>query len=115
MKNEVQRYIEAVPEDRRPLFDKLQALIRNLYPDAEVLIWYHLLTFRKKPGWVALGYWKNGVSVYTNGPHHLAEFKAQYPHIKTGKGCINLKITDEVPIPALQKVITHAIKHSKQP
>jgi hypothetical protein len=52
---------------------------------------------------VALGYWKGGVSVCTNDPHHVAEFKAEYPEIKTGKGSINFKLTDEVRAAALNK------------
>jgi uncharacterized protein YdhG (YjbR/CyaY superfamily) len=113
MNKEVQRYVEAVEDERRPLFDKLQALILGLYPDAEVVISYSIPTYKAKSGWVALGYWKSGVSIYTNGPHHIAEFKAQYPRIKTGKGSINFKITDEVPVPALEKVISHAMEGRK--
>ena len=114
MNGEVRRYVEAVQDERRPLFDTLQALILGLYPDAEVVISYSIPTYRAKSGWVGLGYWKQGVSVYTNGPHNIAEFKAEHPRIKTGKGSINFKVTDEVPVPALEKVITHAIEGGKQ-
>jgi hypothetical protein len=61
------------------------------------------------------GYWKQGVSLYTNGRHNLNQFKALHPHIKTGTGCINLRITDEVPEDALRDVIRHAIEHTKPP
>lgn len=115
MNKEVQRYVDAVPDEQKPLFAKIHALIMGLYPDAEVVMSYQVPTYRAKSGWVALGYWKDGVSLYTNGPHHIAEFKAEYPGIKTGKGSINFKVTDMVPVPALQKVITHAIEHSKRP
>jgi hypothetical protein len=29
---------------------------------------------------------KHHVSLYTNGARHIAEFKAQYPRVKTGTG-----------------------------
>ena len=32
MNKEVQRYVDAVPEERKPLSDKLHALIMGLYP-----------------------------------------------------------------------------------
>jgi len=115
MREEVQRFIDAVPADRRPLFDRLHALILGLYPHAEVVISYGVPTYRAKPGWVALSYWKFGVSLYPNGPHHIAEFKAKYPAIKTGKGSINFRVTDVVPLAALKKVIQHAIEHPKPP
>ncbi|MGQ0569356.1 MAG: DUF1801 domain-containing protein [Armatimonadota bacterium] len=87
----------------------------SLYPNAEVVMSYQVPTYRAKSGWVALGYWKDGVSLYTNGPHHIAEFKAKCPAIKTGKGSINFKVTDSVPVAALKKVIKHAIEHPKHP
>ncbi len=110
---DVQQYIDAVQDERRPLFDRLQALILDLYPDAEVVLSYKIPTYRVRPGWVALGYWKGGVSIYTNGPHHIADFKAQYPAIKTGKGSINFRVTDEVPVAAAKQVMQHAIEHSR--
>jgi uncharacterized DUF497 family protein len=58
---------------------------------------------------VALANQKHYVSLYTNGAHHIGEFKAEYPRIKTGTGCINLKLTDPFPAAALKKVIRHAI------
>ena len=113
MNEEVQRFIDAIPEDRRPLYDKLHALIMGMYPDAEVVIWYGVPTYRAKSGWVSLGPWKRGVSLYSGHPHLIDEFRAEHPDIKTGRGSINLKVTDEVPVPALKKVIKHAIEHPK--
>ena len=113
MNEEVQRYIDALPEERRPLFEKLQGLIMSLCPNAEVLMWYRMPTYRIKPGWVALANQKHYVSLYTNGAHHIADFKARYPRIKTGAGCINLKVIDEFPVSALRKVIRHAMEHPK--
>ena len=113
MNKEVQRYIDALPEERKPLFLKLQALIVGLYPDAEVLMWYRMPTYRLKPRWVALANQKSYVSLYTNSPLHIAEFKARHPAIKTGKACLNFKVTDVVPAAALKKVIRHAMEHSK--
>jgi uncharacterized protein YdhG (YjbR/CyaY superfamily) len=103
----------AAPNDRRRLFKKLQALILDLYPRAEIVISYQIPTYKVKSGWVGLGYWRDGVSLYTNGSHHIEEFKARYPAIKTGKGCLNFRVTDAVPIPALKKVIRRAIEHPR--
>jgi uncharacterized protein YdhG (YjbR/CyaY superfamily) len=126
MNKDVRRYVEAAPKDRtgrkltdgreaRRLFDKLQAMILDLYPQAEVVISYQIPTYKAKSGWVALGYWSGGVSLYTNGPHHIEDFKAQYPAIKTGKGSINFRVSDPVPVTALKRVIRHAIEHPKAP
>ena len=114
MNDEVQRFVDAIPADRRAQFDELHALILRLYPEAEVVLWFHVPTYRVKTGWVALGYWKGGVSLYTNGPHNLAGFKAEQPRVKTGKGSINFKLGDPIPIEAVEKVIRHAMKGMKE-
>ena len=113
MNEDVQRFIDAIPADHRPLFDRLQALVLEMYPAAQVILSYQVPTYKIKTGWVALGYWKQGVSIYTNGPHHLAEFKAAFPGVKTGKGSINLRLSDDVPLEALRQVIRHAMENPK--
>ncbi len=113
MNKEVQRFVDAVPDDRRPYYDKLHALIMGMYPNAEVVIAYGIPTYKAKSGRVGLGYWKGGVSLYTYGAHHLEEFRGQYPAIKTSTGTINLKLSDSVPVAALKKVIKHSIEHPK--
>jgi uncharacterized protein YdhG (YjbR/CyaY superfamily) len=111
MDEKVQRYLDAVPAERRPLFETLRALILDLYPEAQVLIWYGLLTFRARSGWVALGFWKGGVSLYTDSPDHIALLRAEHPECRTNKASINLKVGDAVPVASLTKVIRHAMEH----
>jgi hypothetical protein len=65
------------------------------------------------PQEIALANQKHYVSLYTNSAHHIAEFKAKYPRIKTGTGSINLKLPDPFPAAALKKVIRHAMDQSK--
>jgi uncharacterized protein YdhG (YjbR/CyaY superfamily) len=115
MDEKVQKYLDAVPEERRPLFDRLRALILELYPEAEMLIWYGLLTFRGGTGWVALGFWKGGVTLYTNSPSHIVEFKTEQPKIHTNKASISFKAGAEVPVASLTKVIRHAMEHPHEP
>lgn len=110
----VRRFIDSVPKDRRPLFDRLRVLIELLYPDATLTLWYGVPTYRTKSGWVALSYWKDGVSLYTNGRHDIANFKMEHPRIKTGTGTINLRATDVFPEEALSRVIRRAMEGVKE-
>jgi len=110
---DVTRFIESIPADRRPQFDELQALILHLYPEADVVLWYHVPTYRTKSGWVALGYWKGGASLYTNGPHNLVAFKAAHPSAKTGKASINFIAGEPIPTGAVEQVIRHAMEGMK--
>lgn len=113
MNEEVRAFVEAIPADRRAQFDELQALVLRLYPEADVVLWFRVPTYRVKTGWVALGYRKEGVSLYTNGPHHLAGFKVEQPGIRTGKGSINFKLGEPIPTAAVEKVIRHAMEGLK--
>jgi uncharacterized protein YdhG (YjbR/CyaY superfamily) len=112
---DVQRYLDAVPEERKPLVEKLHELITGLYPKVAIDMSYRMPTYKAKGSWVAIANQKSYVSLYTCGAHHIAAFKKKYPGIRTGKGCINFKITDRVPLAEVRKVIKHAIDHPKSP
>ena len=62
-------------------------------------------------GWVAIANQKHYVSLYTCGYHHIEDFKNAYPKVRTGKGCINFREKDELPLDALADVVRHAIEH----
>jgi len=113
MNKEVQQFVDAVSDERRPLYDKLHRLIMGMYPSAEVVISYGIPTYKAKSGRVGLGYWKGGVSLYAFGAHHLEEFRAKYPAIKTSTGTINFKLSDAVPVAALKQVIKHSIERPR--
>jgi uncharacterized protein YdhG (YjbR/CyaY superfamily) len=70
-------------------------------------------TYRKGEGWVALANQKNYISLYTCGYHHIESFKTHYPDIKTGKGCINFRDKDDIPLKDIEAVVRHAIEHPK--
>jgi len=112
MNKDAQHYLDAVPAERKPLMEKLHSLIVGLYPNADLDMSYRMPTYKAKGGWVALANQKHYVSLYTCGAHHLEKFKQKYPAIKTGKGCINFKVTDSIPVTEIKKVIKHAIEHS---
>ncbi len=107
---DVQRFFDEIPDDRRHLFDRVRALVESTYPEAKVKLSYGVPTYRTNAGWVAIGYWKGGVSVYTNGQHNIAQFKVDNPGIRTGTGSINLRLTDELPVEALSQVIKLAME-----
>jgi uncharacterized protein YdhG (YjbR/CyaY superfamily) len=110
MDEAVQRYIDAIPPEQRSLFDRLQSLILELYPDAEIVISYQIPTYKAAGGRVSLGLWKEGVSLYTTDPQHIDEFKSQHPAIKTGKASLNFRVTDELPENDVKKVVNRAMQ-----
>jgi uncharacterized protein YdhG (YjbR/CyaY superfamily) len=111
MDETVQTYLDAIPPEQKPLFERLQSLILQLYPDAEIVISYQIPTYKAKAGRVSLGLWKNGVSLYTTDPQYIKGFTSQHPTIKAGKASLNFKLTDELPEKDLREVIKQAIEH----
>lgn len=106
-------YFSAAPVDRQPLLGALHDMVLRLYPQADVSLDYKMPTYRVGDGWVAIANQKHYVSLYTRGYRHIERFKQRYPQIKTGKGCINLRARDDIPWPALEHVVRHAIEHPK--
>ena len=113
MNRDVNQYLAAVDAPRKAKVDALHALILRLYPAASVDMSYKMPTYRVGDGWVALANQKNYVSLYTCGYHHIEGFKEKHPGIKSGKGCLNFRDRDELPLDDLETVIRHAIEHPK--
>ena len=113
MDEKARRYIDAVPEEKKALYRQLESAILELYPDVEIGFSYQIPMYRLGKRWVGLGIWKGGVSIYTDGPHHIAEFKRRNASIKTGKGSINFRLTDEIPIDDVKFVIRSAIENTQ--
>ncbi len=113
MDKAVKAYLAMVPDERKPIVDALHMLIVGLYPKATIDMKYKMPTYQMGDGWVALANQKNYVSLYTCGYHHIAAFKEKHPKIKTGKGCINFRPTDQLPVQNLKAVIKHAITQAK--
>ena len=113
MDKDVKAYLASVPDDRKTMVDALHKLIIEMFPRAKVDMKYKMPTYHFGDGWVALANQKNYVSLYTCGYHHIAAFKERQPKIKTGKGCINLKPGDQLPLDDIKAVVKHAITHPK--
>ena len=102
---EFERRIHAIDDARKDVYLKLQEMIMAQFPDVERLIWFNLNTYRRGRKWVAMAYRKEGLSFYSERQDVVADFKAQMPKIKTGKGCINLKMNQDIPYQELARVI----------
>jgi hypothetical protein len=60
----VREYIEAIPSEHRPMFDRLHGLILEAHPDATVTLSYGIPTYRVGRRRLFVGAWNHGLSVY---------------------------------------------------
>jgi len=111
--DQVELYFASIPASRKSRIETLHGLITNLFPNAIVDMRYKMPTYQFGDGWVAIANQKNYISLYTCGYHHIESFKSKHPKIKTGKGCINFKDSDPMPLDDVRGVVKHAIDHPK--
>lgn len=88
-------------------------LILKLYPDANIDMSYRMPTYKHGEGWVALANQKNYISLYTCSESHIESYRQKHPQQKTGKGCINFRVRDEIHYDDLESVIKHAFDSPK--
>jgi uncharacterized protein YdhG (YjbR/CyaY superfamily) len=112
--NSVPEYIDQTNDGRKAMLLRLQEMVFDLQPEARSRISYGIIRYECHTGWVYLGYWSNGASVYTGYLDAQKEFHARHPSITTGKGSIRLKLRDETPWDDLREVIRAALERSAQ-
>ena len=99
MEDAVREYIEAIPAEHRPLFDRLHRLVLEARPDAAVVLSYKMPTYKVGRRRLFVGAWKHGVSIYGWDRGRDAGFTARHPELQTGKGTIRLRPEDAAGIP----------------
>jgi uncharacterized protein YdhG (YjbR/CyaY superfamily) len=95
----VQDYIDAIPPEHRPLFDRLHQLILQARPDAAVVLSYQMPTYKAGRRRLFLGVWKHGVSLYGWQEGRDGGFTSRHPELKTSKGTIQLRPEDAADLP----------------
>jgi uncharacterized protein YdhG (YjbR/CyaY superfamily) len=110
--NAVKAYIDAIPREQRPLFDRLHRLVLKTRPDAEVVISYNIPTYKVGRRRLFVAAWKHGVSIYGWDQGRDAGFMARHPKLVTGKGTIKLRAADLAGIPddELRDLVHHALE-----
>jgi uncharacterized protein YdhG (YjbR/CyaY superfamily) len=98
MDEAVQAYIEGIPAENRPLFDRLHRLILAAHPEASVTLSYQMPTYQVGRRRLYLGGWKHGVSIY-GFQGRDAGFAGRHAELRTGKGTIQLRPEDAADIP----------------
>jgi uncharacterized protein YdhG (YjbR/CyaY superfamily) len=94
MDEAVQRYIDAIPAEHRPLFDRVQRLILAAHPKATVTLSYGMPTYKAGSKRLHVGAWRHGISLYGWGSAQPEAFLARHPGLKTSKGTIQLRSAD---------------------
>lgn len=98
MDEAVGHYIDSIPAQYRPLFDRLQGLILAAHPDAAVVLSYQIPTYKVGRRRLYLAVWQHGVSIYGWQADRDAGFAARRPELTSGKATIRLRPPDAAEI-----------------
>ena len=86
----MQAYIDAIPTERRPLFDRVHRLIVEVHPEATTVLSYRMPTYVVGDRRLYVGAWRHGVSLYGWDEGRDAGFTERHPELSSGKGTIRL-------------------------
>jgi hypothetical protein len=90
----VKKYIDAIPREQRPLFNRIHKLVLKTHPEVEVVISYKIPTYKVGRRRLFLAAWKHGVSIYGWDKGRDAGFMSRHPKLVTGRGTIQLRDSD---------------------
>jgi uncharacterized protein YdhG (YjbR/CyaY superfamily) len=97
--DDVQAYVDAIPPEHRPLFDRVVGTIRALRPDATVRLSYGMPTYEASGHRLYVGAWRHGISFYGWSRGADGGFTQRHPELVTGKGTVRLRPEDAATIP----------------
>ncbi len=95
----LERYIGAIPPQHKALFERLQRLILDAFPDVSPVISYGIPTYKLGRRRLFLAAWQHGVSIYGWGEDRDAGFAARHPELRSGKATIRVRPETAVDIP----------------
>ncbi|HUQ31103.1 MAG TPA: DUF1801 domain-containing protein [Pyrinomonadaceae bacterium] len=106
-----ERYLASLPDERRESIDRVWQVVRESVPAGYTeKITPKYLTFMAGDEWyLALANQKNYISLHLLPVYLFPELKAKLDNsgkkLKMGKGCINFKRADELPLEAIAEIV----------
>jgi hypothetical protein len=91
---DVQAYIDAIPPEHRPLFDRMHDLIVQARPDVEVTLSYKMPAYKAGQRRLHVGAWKHGISLYGWGADRDDGFSSRHPDLLASKSTLQLRPED---------------------
>ncbi len=112
--NEIDAYLEKVPEPGRTTLTKLRASIRKLAP-AETTegLSYGMPAFKYKGGLVAYAAFKKHCSIFPMGSEALGDLEAELTPYRTSKGTLQFPLDKPVPAPLLKKIVLACVARNE--
>ncbi|HKR02622.1 MAG TPA: DUF1801 domain-containing protein [Pyrinomonadaceae bacterium] len=115
------RYLDGLPPERREAIERVWQTVRESMPAGyKEEIGPKFLTFKAEDEWyVSLANQKNYISLYLTPVYVFPELKAKLDSsgkkIKCGKGCVNFKRAEDLPLETIAEIVgTHDAESYKK-
>jgi uncharacterized protein YdhG (YjbR/CyaY superfamily) len=95
MDDAVTTYRERVPEEHRPLFERLHRLITDTVPEVSLGMGYGMPMYQRGGRRLYLATWKHGISLYGWDRAHDGGFAERHPGLLSGRSTIRLRPSDD--------------------
>ncbi|MFN8431476.1 MAG: DUF1801 domain-containing protein [Spirosomataceae bacterium] len=92
----------------------LQAIIKEVIPEAEEVISYGIPTYRYFGVLCAIGYTKNHVAFYTMNDSGFFEFRSEMEGLDFAKNTIRFRFDDEIPEILIKKILVARIVENQK-
>jgi uncharacterized protein YdhG (YjbR/CyaY superfamily) len=89
-----QDFVDAIPVERRELFDRVRALVVEACPDVHLTLSYNMPTFVAGRYRLYVGVWRHGLSFYGWSADADAGFSERHPELVNGRGTMKLRPRD---------------------
>jgi hypothetical protein len=106
-----ERYLASLPAERRESIDRVWQVVRESVPPGytEKITEKYLIYMAGDEWFLALANQKNYISLHLLPVYLFPELKAKLDNsgkkLKTGKGCINFKRAEELPLETIAEII----------
>lgn len=99
----IDAYIDAQPEDIRPLLNQVRDTLRDALPNAEERISWSMPTYWQKQNIVHFAAFKKHIGLYP-GDKAVAHFNERLTEYKTSKGAIQFPYSKEIPLSLIAEI-----------
>ncbi len=110
----VDDYIKALPDDFKPVLEKLRQAIKKAAPKAEEIISYQVPTYRYKGALIHFAAFKDHCSLIVINKNILKIFKSELKDYKTTGTTIHFSSEKPLPSALVQKIVKIRISDNEE-
>lgn len=111
--NNIDSYIKAFPEEVQQLLEQIRTTIIKVAPDAEETIKYAMPTFTLNGNLVHFAAFQNHIGFYP-APTGIEEFKKDLAVYKGGKGSVQFRLDEPLPLELITKIVAFRVAANRQ-